>query len=209
MQYQVQCTLRCALAFYEPPSRHNNYQVTSNNIDLANYIPEVYKQFCDLIDLCELFSVGMAFHPGIPSLHFDTSSTSITYSVSMRKRPFDFFRVVVFVVLRSQTARLRGNNQSAHTSVDNVCNMSNRRVSHGHPMDVVQSAYTPSQIEWNFNDLFIVLLASDLPTVKQFLLKQTQLKSVMFGELDDTMDVIWEDVIATVKVLKCYSGIAT
>ena len=91
-------------------------------------------------------------------------------------------------------------------SVDPVCDMSNinRHVSHGRPMDVVQSAYTPSQIEWNFHDLFILLLSSDLPTVRQFLLKQTQLKSVMFGDLKDT-----KDVIDTVKVLKCYSGIAT
>ena len=77
-------------------------------------------------------------------------------------------------------------------------------VSHDRPMDVAQSAYTPSQIEWNFHDLFILLLSSDLPTVRQFLLKQTQLKCVMFGDLEDT-----EDVIDTVKVLKCYSGIAT
>ena len=34
-------------------------------------------------------------------------------------------------------------------SVDTVCDMSNRHVSHDHPMDVVQPAYTPSQIEWN------------------------------------------------------------
>ena len=49
------------------------------------------------------------------------------------------------------------------------------------------------------------MLVSDLPTVRQFLLKQTQLKCVMFGELKDTK----KDVIDTVKVLKCYSGIAT
>ena len=35
-------------------------------------------------------------------------------------------------------------------SVVTVCDMSNRHVSHGRPMDVVQPAYTPSQIEWNF-----------------------------------------------------------
>ena len=89
-------------------------------------------------------------------------------------------------------------------SVDPVCDMSNRHVSHGRPMDVAQSAYTPSQIEWNFHDLFILLLSSDLPTVRQFLLKQTQLKCVTLGYLEVT-----EDVIDTVKVLKCYSGIAT
>ena len=56
------------------------------------------------------------------------------------------------------------------------------------------------------HDLFILLLVSDLPTVRQFLLKQTQLKCVMFGDLYiyDT-----KDVIDTVKVLKCYSEIAT
>ena len=89
-------------------------------------------------------------------------------------------------------------------SVDPVCDMSNRHVSHGRPMDVAQSAYTPSQFEWNFHDLFILLLSSDLPTVRPFLLKQTQLKCVMFGELFGM-----GNVIDTVKVLKCYSGIAT
>ena len=88
--------------------------------------------------------------------------------------------------------------------VDPVCDMSNRHVSHGRPMDVAQSAYTPSQIEWNFHDLFMLLLSSDLSTVRQFLLKQTQLKCVTLGCLEVT-----EDVIDTVKVLKCYSGIAT
>ena len=90
--------------------------------------------------------------------------------------------------------------------VDTVCDMSNRHVSHGHPMDVVQPTYAPSQIEWNFVIfLYSCCLVSDLPTVRQFLLKQTQLKCVMFGELKDTK----KDVIDTVKVLKCYSGIAT
>ena len=88
-------------------------------------------------------------------------------------------------------------------SVDPVCDMSNRRVSQGRPMDVAQFAYTPSQFEWNFHDLFILLLSSDLPTVRQFLLKQTQLKCVMYG-LQNT-----KDMNDTVKVLKCYSGIAT
>ena len=36
-------------------------------------------------------------------------------------------------------------------------------------------------------------------------MKQTQLKCVMFGGLEDAK----KDVIDTVKVLKCYSGIAT
>ena len=71
------------------------------------------------------------------------------------------------------------------------------------------------------HDLFILLSDSDLPTVRQFLLKQTQLKCVIFGELKDTEDVIdtdsdsdsvtdskdaKKDVIDTVKVLICYSG---
>ena len=99
-------------------------------------------------------------------------------------------------------------------SVDPVCDMSNRHVSHGRPMDVVQSAYTPSQIEWNFHDLYVLLPSSDRPTVRQFLLKQTQLKCVMFGrltedEIDINTDARTKDVIETVKVLKCYSGIAT
>ena len=72
-------------------------------------------------------------------------------------------------------------------------------------MDVAQPAYTPSQIEWNFIFYNILLSDSDQPTVRQFLLKQTQLKCVMFGKLKDTKT----DVIDTVKVLKCYSGIAT
>ena len=90
-------------------------------------------------------------------------------------------------------------------SVDPVCDMSTRHVSHGRPMDVAQSAYTPSQIEWNFHDLFILLLSSDLPTVRQFLLKQTQLKCVTLGYVIN----VTKDVIDTVKVLKCYSGIAS
>ena len=75
------------------------------------------------------------------------------------------------------------------------------------------------------------MLCSDLSTVRQFLLKQTQLKCVMFGIKETkqdtrhrmrmtftehvieqhTKDVIEQhtkDVIDTVKVLKCYSGIA-
>ena len=64
--------------------------------------------------------------------------------------------------------------------------------------------YTPSQIEWNFHDLFILLLVSDLPMLRQFLLRQTRLKCVKFEQLYESIDVI-----DTVKVLKCYSGIAT
>ena len=40
-------------------------------------------------------------------------------------------------------------------SVDTVCDMSIRHVSHGRPMDVAQSACTPLQIEGNFHDHFI------------------------------------------------------
>ena len=79
-----------------------------------------------------------------------------------------------------------------------------------------------------FHDLFVLLLVSELPTVRQFLLRQTQLKCVMFGNLhydsdtnmdsdtdavDKDMDMNVKDTktnqIDTVKVLKCYSGIAT
>ena len=76
---------------------------------------------------------------------------------------------------------------------------------------------------YTLSDLFILLLNSDLLTVKHFLLKQTQLKSVVFGELKSTQMIDTDsdsdsdtdikdtkmDVIDTVKVLKCYSGIAT
>ena len=75
---------------------------------------------------------------------------------------------------------------------------------HGRPMDVAQYACAFSQIEWNFHDLFILLLSADLPTVRQFLLKQTQLKCVALRKLTDT-----KDVIDTVKVLKCYGGVST
>ena len=126
-------------------------------------------------------------------------------------------------------------------------------MSHGHPMDVAQPAYTTSQIEWNFMIFLYSSLVSGLSAVRQFLLKQTQLKCVMFGYLKDTRSDVIEtdsdsdsdsdsdtdidsvtdsdtdtdidsvtdsdtdsdikdtkmDVIDTVKVLKCYSGIAT
>ena len=90
-------------------------------------------------------------------------------------------------------------------------------------MDVVQPACTPSQIEWSFHDLSILLLVSDLPTVRQFILRHTQVKRVMFGSLGDT-DVVMDsdtesdadtedaqmkkNVIDIMKVLKCYSEIA-
>ena len=48
----------------------------------------------------------------------------------------------------------------------------------------------------------MLLLADVVPYFRHFLLKQTQLKSVTLG-------YVTLDVIDTVKVLKCYSGIAT
>ena len=72
-------------------------------------------------------------------------------------------------------------------------------------MDVAQHPYKPSKFEWNFHHLFIHLFVSDLPTVRQFLLKQIQLKCVLFGGLKYTEP----DLIYTVKVLKCYNGITT
>ena len=64
--------------------------------------------------------------------------------------------------------------------------------------------HKPSHIELTFHNVFVLLLVSDLPTVRQFLLKQKQLKWFTFGSLKDT-----EDAIDTVKVLKCYSGLTT
>ncbi len=90
-------------------------------------------------------------------------------------------------------------------SVDTVCDMSNRHVSHGQPMDGCCATCIPTFLNWvELHDLFILLLVSDLSTLRLFLQKQTQLKCVKFEQLYDTMDVI-----DTVKVLKCYTGIAT
>ena len=47
------------------------------------------------------------------------------------------------------------------------------------------------ELSWSF----VLLLSSDLATVRQFLLKQTQLRCVMFEDLKDT-----EDTIDTLKV---------
>ena len=92
------------------PSRHNKYQVTNNNVEIDQLYSRSVQTVlwldrlgvCEDVDAsawlqcacgigelsasCELFSVGMVFHPEIPSLHFDTSCTS---SVSTRKQPFD------------------------------------------------------------------------------------------------------------------------
>ena len=51
----------------------------------------------------------------------------------------------------------------------------------------------------------ILVLSPDLSTVREFLLKQAQLKYFTFGVLGERT----EDMIDTVKVLKCYSGIST
>ena len=92
-------------------------------------------------------------------------------------------------------------------SVDTVCDMSNRHVSHGHPMNVVQPACTPSQIEWNFM-IFLYSVRFTSPNCQAISTEanttETQLKCFKFGGLEDTK----ADVIDTVKVLKCYSGIA-
>ena len=52
---------------------------------------------------------------------------------------------------------------------------------------------------------FYIVDTPDLSTVREFLLKQTQLKCLTFGVLEkhtkDTFDIL--------KVLKCYSGIST
>ena len=47
------------------------------------------------------------------------------------------------------------------------------------------------ELSWSF----VLLLSSDQATVRQFLLKQTQLRCVMFEDLKDT-----EDTIDTLKV---------
>ena len=61
------------------------------------------------------------------------------------------------------------------------------------------------QIVWkSFHDFFILVGTPDLSTVREFLLEQTQLKCLEFGELEHT-----KDMFDTVKVLKCYSGIST
>ena len=79
-------------------------------------------------------------------------------------------------------------------------------------MDVVQSVYVctlPSKIVWkSFHDFFILVLSPDLSAVRKFLLKQTQLKCLTFGLLEEHTEHT-KDTFDTVKVLKCYSGIST
>ena len=76
-------------------------------------------------------------------------------------------------------------------------------------MDVVQSVYVctlPSKIVWkSFHDFFMLVLSPDLSIIREFLLKQTQLKCFTFGNLREHT----KDMLDTVKVLKCYSGIST
>ena len=52
--------------------------------------------------------------------------------------------------------------------------------------------------------IFYTLLLSDLPTVRYFLLKQTQLKCLVLRLVANS-----RNVIDTVQVLKSYNGIAT
>ena len=67
-------------------------------------------------------------------------------------------------------------------------------------MDVVQSVYVctlPFKLCGNsFHDFFILILSPDLSTVREFLLKQTQLKCLAFGYLRERT----EDMFDTVKV---------
>ena len=67
--------------------------------------------------------------------------------------------------------------------------------------------YLTFQNVWkSFHDFFILVLSLDLSTVREFLLKQTQLKCLTFGILNEHTI---KDMFDTVKVLKCYSGIST
>ena len=79
-------------------------------------------------------------------------------------------------------------------------------------MDVVQSVYVctlPSKIVRKFfHDFFILVLSPDLSTVREFLLKQTQLKCLTFRAIGGLKEHT-KDMFDTVKVLKCYSGIST
>ena len=55
---------------------------------------------------------------------------------------------------------------------------------------------------------FYTVDTPDLSTVREFLLKQTQLKYLTFGGLNEHTKHT-KDTFDTVKVLKCYSGIST
>ena len=83
-------------------------------------------------------------------------------------------------------------------SVDIVYAMSNRHVPRVVTPWILHNLHTNLKLSGTFVIFIILLLSSDLPTVRQLLLKQTQLKCVMFGHLKDT-----KGVNDTVKVLKC------
>ena len=85
---------------------------------LPNYIPEVHKQFCDLIDSVSVKmlmlvlgcsvgrqSVGQGSLPCISTLHL---FVLYVFSIHEVAALWHFFEVVVFVVSRIQAARLRG-----------------------------------------------------------------------------------------------------
>ena len=86
--------------------------------------------------------------------------------------------------------------------------MSNRRVSMV-PTWMLCNLYTYApylpKLSGNLFMTFYTVDSSDLSTVREFLLKQTQLKCLIFGNLIERT----KDTFDTVKVLKCYSGIST
>ena len=55
---------------------------------------------------------------------------------------------------------------------------------------------------------FYTVDTPDLSTVREFLLKQTQLKCLLLGGLGEDTEHT-KDMFDTTKVLKCYSGIST
>ena len=69
---------------------------------------------------------------------------------------------------------------------------------HGHCMEVIRLAYALSLVVWNSfsREFFTLLISTDLPTVRQFLLKQAKLKYFTFGQFKLT-----KTRIDTVKVL--------
>ena len=85
--------------------------------------------------------------------------------------------------------------------------MSNRRVSMV-PTWMLCNLYTYApylpKLCGNLFLTFYTVDTPDLSTVREFLLKQTQLKCLTFGVLKGHT----KDMFDTVKVLKCYSGIA-
>ena len=65
--------------------------------------------------------------------------------------------------------------------------------------------YLPKLFGNLFMTFSILVLSPDLSSVREFLLKQTQLKCLEYGELIEYT----KDMFDTAKVLKCYSGIST